>query len=405
MDHGQHKLAYNPTLSMLRAMAIGAVIYCHTLQQLSKDQMGREAQRHGEPFVMSILFNISGLLHKFSWRRSKQLLAIFLIGMICDVTAYLAFPTYIRLPSNVDDSHLVWAALVYHMWYVIAIWVCGLLLNYPTLGGVCLPVVYIVQKALFEQKGGIDLFCFPVVSILCSVCVAALGRLQTRKRDIPYLRLPPAAVLPWVAWSFHRLAYVVVDDYGPMQMFWDYVAGSMLQGPHALEGLQKQVSAVWPWCILAYFLSCGTFAASDAPRYPYVDRDFVERVAFVFQSILLVSASLAACNYKGRMLWSRSLDNVFLLAYLTHMFFIVVAKNIVVALEDKKYRLSYLWCVLITAAIVLLCVPLSYALGVLTQRVHACFSKLSVGKAHRTDEAGPLPPPSADEVAQPPVGA
>merc|ERR1712217_476356 len=98
-------------------------------------------------------------------------------------------------------------------------------------------------------------------------------------------------------------------------LFWDYACGAMLRCPLRRETLQKQVSAVLPWYVLAYFMSCGGFVTRAAPGLPYTPGNFDERLAFTVQSIIMLSTVLVASGYEGQMLWSRSYDGASLLAY------------------------------------------------------------------------------------------
>merc|ERR1711920_395541 len=81
------------------------------------------------------------------------------------------------------------------------------------------------------------------------------------------------------------------------------------------------------------------------------------------------SGGLAACAYKGPVLWSRSWDMVSLLAYQSGTFFGMIVMNIVAALKVPDSRLGFPWSGVITACIFFTCRGLVLAAGGIAQHV------------------------------------
>jgi len=154
--------------------------------------------------------------------------------------------------------------LVYHMWYVWAIWVFSVLFSYFRVASVILSGLFLTGAV---YTGHPQLLGMLLVQIICWASVELLEYLSGMEKKP--LGMEPSAVVPWILWLCPHLSCIVfglTKESYVFLFFWDYICGAKLKEPCRLEYLQKHVYAVAPWFILLYFMTSAGFAVGPPQK-------------------------------------------------------------------------------------------------------------------------------------------
>lgn len=331
------KPPYFPMLSALRGIAVGAVVYHHIVQILGSSS-DWEVDRHGQPFVLGILFTISGFLHRFSWRRTAHLGAAYLLGGLLNLLA-----VYVVFHEKICPGGSMFCNFQYQLWYIPCVWLCSFVWTYFRVSNIVIVVVVLVLGVTKHSH-------LVWLDLIHAACFASAWILQRRERDGI-----GSSALPWILMYVPPLGFAVLaiekqKYWLPMGFFWNYACGAILSQPSRLERLRKQVLYISPWYILAYFVTSAGYTSTTKQINFNIHMNFVERLCMV-QGAMWISVAMSAASIGNSILWTSQtarLDRQQFLSYLDHGFFLAAIRY---AVPRAHRPLGFGWCLLLANVI------------------------------------------------------
>merc|ERR1712203_793600 len=162
---------------------------------------------------------------------------------------------------------------------------------------------------------------------ICFMSVEVLEGMGNRAENI----LCRNAV-PWMLWLCPSLGHVLFGDEGPgwemMIWAWCFICGRKLKHPSRLQHLRTQV-----WSLAPFYTMIFVWMASNVQLIPLPSNSkissFMGRHEFAIRRVVMLSVSMATALDSDKIMngsvtaWVRWFDRVFLLAYLSQVFFLM----------------------------------------------------------------------------------